>query len=1267
MRPGDYCRPSTFLLLFVVAPAASLAAEPTTGTQTEKRFPPLQLPTGFRATLFACDPLVEYPSVIAPGFRNGTLLVAIDYMTGLGTEIIKRDEIRLLEDTDGDGYADKATVYATGFNSIQGLAQHDGTVYVMHSPYLTALRDTKGTGKADERRDLITGLGLAPEVDQIRLHNANGVVVGHDGWLYLALGDHGCNVLRPEGDRLILEGGGILRCRPDGRDLHVFARGLRNIYDVALDSDLNVFVRDNENDGGTYKVRLCHSFFGADHGYPYLYEERPAEALPPLADLGLGAPAGGVFYLETQFPPEYRGQPLFCEWGRAVVRSPLKKASSTFTALKESDFAAGAGNDPYGFKPTDLVVDRDGSLFISDWCDGQRPQRGRGRIYQVRYVGKDADKQLLDPNDNDKLATEKLVAQLDSPSYWIRRTAQDVLERRGKDGGVAVLAALQAQKLGVLARQHAIWVMAKSGRSDTLDVLFALAEKDKDTSVQAQALRAIADLSDPVLITHRLDARDGDGAIAQRIAKLIGNDRCDLRVQLEGIVALGRLCWMQAPGFLHQTLKDPDPALAHAAQWSMRQSANWPVLLKLLDEPKSDAIRAIALRAVAGQFDEQIADGLIARLRDEPGSSRRLDYADLLTRIHRKPGTWAYWGFRPAPRPANTVAWRLTEKIAAVLDDALPTLDSSERIALLHRMVREHVSTRASTLAKLIEKEHASDVVSVLLAAANGVSPEQSLLLFEAVLRDAKHSIGNRLTATTAFVKVLKTTDESRLVAAAEAIEDGPVLTELLRAIGTRHVQPAIKLLVGKSSSKNTEVRVSAITALAELGGTQAVKIVESSLSDADTRIQTAAALAAGKLGSKSVSDHLLTLTASSSPEVRSACLIALRQLDDRRAIDIAIAVLDNRDTAQPGLDYLAKLGGPAQATPIAESARRDPSLERLSGVARVFGDWLRQDNWSQAERVRLRQATAQLQGHSGMLIIWRTYGPDNADAADQLVQRIVGTSPTDELPGKWRVAVSSGAESRLRLGPAKNATDIWVAIAEIEVPAETPIELFSASTGLESVWLNNTKVFQRERHSLVGTSPDRVATNFIKGANRIVVRLSEPRATAEFQLRFRRKSTVPLQERYAAAALSRAGNPVKGKEIFFNADKSQCIKCHRVGDQGERFGPELTGLGSRFSRAFIIESILEPSRAIAPSFATTVVDMKNERSISGLKIEETDSSLVLIDSQAKKHTLAKSDIESRRQSALSTMPDGFEKTLKEDEFVDLIAFLASLKADSGK
>src|SRR5437763_1147856 len=142
------------VLLLAVSLPALLAAgpgadqPPITGPKTEKRFPPLKVPAGFKATLFACDPLIEYPSVIAAGPRPGAIFVAVDYMTGLGTEIVRRSEVRLVEDTDGDGYADQAPVFADGFNSIQGLAWHDGTLFVMHAPYLTAFRDTKGAGVA---------------------------------------------------------------------------------------------------------------------------------------------------------------------------------------------------------------------------------------------------------------------------------------------------------------------------------------------------------------------------------------------------------------------------------------------------------------------------------------------------------------------------------------------------------------------------------------------------------------------------------------------------------------------------------------------------------------------------------------------------------------------------------------------------------------------------------------------------------------------------------------------------------------------------------------------------------------------------------------------------------------------------------------------------------------------------------------------------------------------------------------------------------------
>ena len=94
----------------VILGARLMAAQESgrTGPETEKRFPPLKVPPQFKTTLFACDPLIEYPSVLALGPRPNSIFLAHDYMTGLGEKIVRRDEVRLVEDTDGDGYADKS-------------------------------------------------------------------------------------------------------------------------------------------------------------------------------------------------------------------------------------------------------------------------------------------------------------------------------------------------------------------------------------------------------------------------------------------------------------------------------------------------------------------------------------------------------------------------------------------------------------------------------------------------------------------------------------------------------------------------------------------------------------------------------------------------------------------------------------------------------------------------------------------------------------------------------------------------------------------------------------------------------------------------------------------------------------------------------------------------------------------------------------------------------------------------------------------------------
>jgi quinoprotein glucose dehydrogenase len=145
-------------------------------------------------------------------------------------------------------------------------------------------------------------------------------------------------------------------------------------------------------------------------------------------------------------------------------------------------------------------------------------------------------------------------------------------------------------------------------------------------------------------------------------------------------------------------------------------------------------------------------------------------------------------------------------------------------------------------------------------------------------------------------------------------------------------------------------------------------------------------------------------------------------------------------------------------------------------------------------------------------------------------------------------------------------------------------------------------------------------------------------------------------------AALSRTGDIERGRKLFLDAAKTQCVKCHQIGSQGERIGPELTGLGDRFSRIHIVESILEPSRTVTPGFQTLLVRLADGQTISGIKIADNERALTLADQKGEKHTLAKSDIEAQQPQATSTMPDNLAQQFSIDQFVDLITFLVSQK-----
>jgi putative membrane-bound dehydrogenase-like protein len=1224
------------VLMLPLHPSALFAQnKTTTGPATEKRFPKLQLPAGFQATLFACDPLIEYPSVIALGPQLGSMFVAQDYMSGLGYNSPRRSEIKLVEDIDGDGYADRSTLFAGDFNSIQGITWHDGSVYVMHAPLLTSLRDEDGDGTADTRRDLLSGLGLAPKDNPNLLHCANGVVAGHDGWLYLALGDRGCSVMRPEGDRLTLTGGGILRCRPNGHDLHIFATGLRNIYDVALDEDLNVFVRDNENDGGDYMIRVCHSVFGADHGYPYHYYERPTEALPPLADLGRGSSAGGLCYLETAFPAEYHGSLFFCEWGRAVVSYDRKRLGGTFATMRERDFAAAAASDPYGLKPTDAIVDRDGSLLISDWADGQRPKRGRGRIYRITFGAKKPIPH--DDTRQDRGETARLnrwLARLDSPSYFARTEAQRQLQRTGAAGLRAVRRALKNKKLGPLARRHAVWTIAAIEGAAAIDELFGIAKRDTNINVRCQAVRALADLTDPVLSQHKLDAGRGNVEFAARLSALAVD--ATQQLQLEIVVAMGRLRWSAAPRWLADNLKSPDAALAHAAMQTMRRADNWPQVIALLDRPTNDAARKAALIAIAERAQPQLVDALLQRLKSEAKPQRRRQYADLLTRVHKRTGERPYWGYRPPPRPVNEVAWERTAKIETALDRALA--DGAIRTEILRRMQREQIPVRLASLNSWLRSERQPESVTAIMDSLKDRPAADIRPLLRRVVLDGEYDTANRLAALELFTRGLDDKTERALLTVAKEIKDDRVAAAVFRELGKRSQLPSGELLLARLSSADNNVRAASLESLSKLQIKQVGPRVSALLNDADANVRRVAAHAAGELQIEAAIAPLKNRVRDADPLVRRESLNALRLLKVSGIEADAVAALQLPVTQQAALAYLREFGSPQRLGDVIAVAKQNRSTEILRGVMQTLAAWNTKSAEHPETQKRVKAAIATIQGQTGALLYW--------------------TRVADGATG-GAIPISSGAVT-LDAKPA--AGSIGLAVTEVFFDSPRQLQFLGAVNGTLSVSLDGKQVFNQTKQQKFASDSQRFELPIDAGLHRITVAVGADSGPAKFQLRFREKSSSAARERLMQLALKGTGSVRRGKEVFSNVEKSLCMKCHRLGETGGKIGPDLTGVGSRFSRVHLIESILEPSRAIAPSYGTYVVVLQNGQVLTGVKTVETADALTLGTNEGKTIEIARRDIEVIRRQQKSTMPEDVEKRLSEREFLDLIAFLLSQK-----
>lgn len=640
----------------------------------------VKIPDGFEKTYFAGPPAVNYPVFVAAS-PEGDVYVSVDKNGSLDREL-KRGAIHRLRDTDGDGKADEVKLFVPDVDSPRGLVWDRDRLYVLHPPHLSAFIDEDGDGRSDKQEILIKNLAFTFK-DRPADHTSNGVTLGIDGWLYLAIGDFGfMEAEGADGRKLQMRGGGVLRVRPDGSNMEVYSYGTRNILEVAIDPLMNGFTRDNTNDGGGWDIRLHHFSGLEDHGYPRLYMNFGEEIIQPLADYGGGSGCGALYMDEPGFPEGYGNALYTADWGRSwIYRHNPKRKGATFEANQEEFLGIP--------RVTDLDVDADSHIYAASWKGATFTYNGEDVGYLVRVSPKGYQ---ADPMPNLKEAdTDTLLGLMQSDSHRRRLAAQRELLARGLDD--ATLAKIKAQKIEKPEAMVATYYLllqglgSKNAKTDlTLNVSDAVAT---DPDVSANLIRAVADMV-------VLNPENSIAGTLLDMTVAAGATSDNARIQLESIVAIARTGSMGHISEILPHLDSDDPVIRHTAYRALAKLEAADALFTVIDDDQaSPRKRQFALFALERIHKPEVVDGLIERLKRTTSPDHRQELLVALSRLYNIDGTWKgnSWGTRPDTRGPyyQPEKWEQSDKIGAVLKATLASAASDESAFLLKELRRNRV------------------------------------------------------------------------------------------------------------------------------------------------------------------------------------------------------------------------------------------------------------------------------------------------------------------------------------------------------------------------------------------------------------------------------------------------------------------------------------------------------------------------------------------------------------------------------------------------
>ena len=494
------------LVSFALNSIPSFAQQPTDdpfalGVRTtepltpEQQHPTFSLPHGFSIELVAAEPDIAKPMNLAIDAK-GRLWVSssLEYPFAAAADVKPRDTIRILEDTNSDGRADKVTVFADELNIPIGLIPFRDGVICFSIPNIWFLRDTDGDGRCDKREILYGPFDTTRDTHGM----CNAFRRGDDGWIYSC---HGFNnrseVAGRDGHRVVMSSGNTFRFRPDGSRIELYTQGQVNPFGMSIDQFGDIFTADCHTKpvtlllpGGSYDS------FGRPHdglGYvPNVMEHLHGSTA--IAALALGS--------HLSFPAEFAESTFDGNvMTSRVNRNNLKRTGSSIRAVEQPDLLSSA--DPW-FRPVDLVAGPDGALYIADFynriighyeVDLQHPGRDRyrGRVWRVRSPSHESG--MRGPSgygqDLSGQTVDELVEVIRTAPEMQKRLARDLL---ADDLTPAATEALRnhTDHADPIVRRYVLRLLTL--RNDEALGRIEKAAGDTDEAVRVHAFRALREL-----------------------------------------------------------------------------------------------------------------------------------------------------------------------------------------------------------------------------------------------------------------------------------------------------------------------------------------------------------------------------------------------------------------------------------------------------------------------------------------------------------------------------------------------------------------------------------------------------------------------------------------------------------------------------------------------------------------------------------------------------------------------------------------------------